>query len=100
LVAGTLLIHDGITGLMNMPQPALVALQLIAGSAGIFLLAGLWTPIAGGLVAITEMGIALSGTAHLRSAILLATIGTALTFLGPGARSIDALLFGRKRLDV
>ena len=100
LVAGILVVYDGITGVMGAPQRGSVALQVIAAGAGIFLLAGLWTPIAGTLVALTELGIALLGTAHLASTILLATIGAALAFLGPGARSIDALLFGRKRLDI
>jgi putative oxidoreductase len=100
IVAGIVMISDGIAGAMKAPHLESVALQVIAAGAGILLLAGLWTPIASGLVAITEMGIALSGTAHLRNAILLAAIGAALAFLGPGARSIDALLFGRKRLDI
>jgi putative oxidoreductase len=77
-----------------------VTLQVIAAIAGIFLLAGLWTPIAGALVTVTELWIALTGTDHLRSAILLAMMGAALAILGPGARSIDALLLGRKRLDI
>jgi uncharacterized membrane protein YphA (DoxX/SURF4 family) len=77
-----------------------VALQIIAASAGIFLLAGLWTPIAGALLAVSDIWIALAGTAHLRSSILLATIGAAIAVLGPGAWSIDAFLFGRKRLDI
>jgi uncharacterized membrane protein YphA (DoxX/SURF4 family) len=100
VVAGILVVSDGITGLMGAPKLESGALQAITACAGIFLLAGLWTPIAAALVAITELGIALSGTAHLRSTLLLAAIGSALAFLGPGAWSIDALLFGRKRLDL
>jgi putative oxidoreductase len=100
LVSGSFLIHDGIAGLMGAPQRELVTLQIIAASAGILLLIGLWTPIAGALVAVTELWIALSGTIHLRSSILLAAMGAGIAVLGPGARSIDALLFGRKRLDI
>jgi len=100
LVAGVLLVLDGITGLMGASPRESVILQVIAAIAGIFLLAGLWTPIAGALVTVTELWITLTGTDHLRSAILLATMGAALAILGPGARSIDALLFGRKRLDI
>lgn len=100
LVVGLLLIHDGITGLMGSPQGASVALQVIAAIAGIFLLPGFWTPIAGTLLTITELWIALTGTDSVRSTILLATVGIALAILGPGAQSIDALLFGRKRLDL
>jgi len=100
LVAGLLLLHDGVGGLLATPHQALVRLQVIAACAGIFLLAGLWTPIAGALVAMTELGTAFTGSDHLRSTILLATMGIALAILGPGALSIDARLFGRKRLDI
>jgi putative oxidoreductase len=97
---GFFLIHDGIVGLMGPPQRESIALQVIAAIAAIFLLIGLWTPIAGAVVTLAEVSIALRGTDHLRSMILLATIGAAIAILGPGAQSIDAVLFGRKRLDV
>ena len=100
LVVGSFLIHDGIVGLMGPPQRESIALQLIAAIAAIFLLIGLWTPIVGTLVTLTELWIALRGTEHLRSVVLLATIAVAIAILGPGAQSIDAVLFGRKRLDV
>jgi len=97
LVIGFFLIHDGIVGLIGPPQRESIALQVIAA---IFLLIGLWTPIAGAVVTLAEVSIALRGTDHLRSMILLATIAAAIAILGPGAQSIDAVLFGRKRLDV
>lgn len=100
IVAGILPIYDGIARLMGAAPNGSVALQVTAASAGIFLLAGFWTPVAGALLAGSDIWLALSGTAHLRSSILLATIGAAIAVLGPGAWSIDALLFGRKRLDI
>ena len=100
LVIGFFLIHDGIVGLMGPPQRESIALQVIAAIAAVFLLIGLWTPIAGVLVTLAELCIALKGTGNLRSMILLATIAIAIAILGPGAQSIDAFLFGRKRLDV
>jgi len=100
IVAGILPIYDVITRLMGEPYHESLALQIIAASAGIFLLAGLWTPVAGALLTVTEVWIALSGTAHLRSSILLATMGAVIAVLGPGAWSIDAFLYGRKRLDI
>jgi len=75
-------------------------MEVIAAIAAIFLLAGLWTPIAGAVVAVTEIWIAVSGTGHIRGTIMLATTGVIMIALGPGARSIDALLYGRKRLDI
>ena len=100
LVVGVLLVHDGIGAFRGALQHESVALYGIAAVAGIFLLVGLWTPISGALLTLTELCIAFTGTDHLRSTVLLATMGIALAVLGPGAQSIDALLFGRKRLDI
>ena len=99
MVVGILLIHDGIYTLMDAPQPGQV-LQLIAACAGILLLVGLWTPIMGAVLAFVEIWIAVSIAGHLRSAIIFAALGAALAALGPGAWSIDARLFGRKRLEI
>lgn len=100
LVTGTLLIRDGVTALIAGPQLRTIILYCAAVGAGLLLLAGLWTPIAGTLVAIVEIWSALSGLNLLENSILLATIGATLAVLGPGSRSIDARLFGRKRIDV
>jgi putative oxidoreductase len=100
LVAGIFLLYDGIAGPMGASQRESITLHVIAVCAGIFLLAGLWTPIAGAVVAATEVWIALRGIDHPRAIILLAAIGVAITVLGPGAWSIDARLFGRRRLDI
>jgi putative oxidoreductase len=100
LVAGSLLIHNGITGLTGPPRSEPVTAQVIAAIGGIFLIAGLWTPVAGAVVTISELWIAFSRGDHLPNAVILAAIGAAVAMLGPGARSIDALLFGRKRLNV
>jgi len=45
--------------------------------------------VAGAIVALSEIWIVLTGTAHPQSTILLATQGIALAFLGPGSLSID-----------
>jgi len=72
--------------------------------AGILLLIGLWTPVAGTLAAIIKVSIAFSRFfSHSGDpwiAIIQAVLGAALAMLGPGAWSIDALLFGRKRIDI
>src|ERR1700678_1330475 len=99
LVVVLILIHDGIGALMGGPQRESISLQVIAAIAAVFLLAGLWTPIAGGIVTLSELWIILAGADDPRGAILLRELGTAFEFLGPGALSVDAHLFGRKRLD-
>ena len=80
------------------------ARDLIAALAGFFLIAGLWTPVMGILVAIGEIWIALSpyssGREEVWVHILLAILSVSVAMLGPGAWSIDARLFGRKRFDI
>lgn len=69
------------------------------GAAGLLLCAGLWTPIAGAVLAALALWSLVSfTTGDPWSQILLATMAAALAMLGPGVWSIDARLFGRKRL--
>jgi hypothetical protein len=56
--------------------------------------------MAGVLVVIVEVWIALSKADSLRTCIVFASFGAALAMLGPGVRSIDARLFGRKRIEI
>ena len=69
-----------------------------------FLLIGLWTPVMGSLVAIDEVWVALLHPAPLQEHtwihIFLAILTGSVVMLGPGAWSIDARLFGRKRFDI
>jgi putative oxidoreductase len=100
LVAGTLLIHDGLSELAGSPQWEGVIRPSLATGAGILLLVGLWTPIAGVLVVVVELWTGFSKIDSLRSSVVSAALGATLAMLGPGARSIDARLFGRKRIDI
>jgi putative oxidoreductase len=71
---------------------------VIEGAAALLLCAGLWTPIAGGMMAGVAVWTTFSRTGDPWALILLAAVGVALAMLGPGAWSIDALLFGRRRM--
>lgn len=73
-------------------------LRVIGAAAGILLLVGLWTPVAGTLVAVLEVWMAFSLTANPLIHIMSATLGITLAMIGPGAWSLDARLFGRKRI--
>ena len=100
LVAGVLLIHSGVSELVRQPQWQLLARSVVAAGAGILLLVGLWTPAAGVLVVIVELWAALTKVDNLQNCLILAALGAALAMLGPGVRSIDARLFGRKRIEI
>jgi putative oxidoreductase len=82
------------------PMPALVILQLAAAGAATLLLVGLWTPAAGVLMAVAELCLAFAYPSDPWMHILLGTLGVALAMLGPGAWSVDARLFGRKRIQI
>jgi len=73
---------------------------MLAIAAGIFLLAGLWTPVAGSLVAVFAVWNSIAQPGDPWASIYLGTIGIALALLGPGEWSVDARLFGWKRIDV
>ncbi len=73
---------------------------VISGAVGILLLVGLWTPIAGSLLAILASWSAFVHTADAWTCVLLGTLGAALALLGPGAWSVDARLFGWKRVEL
>jgi uncharacterized membrane protein YphA (DoxX/SURF4 family) len=73
--------------------------EMIAAVGGIFLLVGLWTPVAGTLVAVVELWTIFVVAGDLSVPLMLATIGAALAMIGPGAWSLDARLFGRKHIE-
>ncbi|MGD0135348.1 MAG: hypothetical protein ABSE57_25155 [Bryobacteraceae bacterium] len=102
LGVGIALIYLGISRLLGaLGQPIAVACYLIESAAGIFLLAGLWTPVMGALIAIDELCIAFSLNSSQPDSrlihIFLAVLTAGVAMLGPGAWSIDARLFGRRR---
>lgn len=100
------------------PGIALLLMRLAAGAAlvaqpggsmiwhsiriisGILLIGGLWTPIAGTLVVVTQASAILDKAGDPWAHLLLGIIGAALALLGPGFWSIDARLFGWKRINL
>lgn len=71
---------------------------IVAAGAGALLLAGLWTPIAGVIASLVEIWVAFSLHANFQAPALAAAIALALALLGPGAWSVDAHNYGRKRI--
>jgi putative oxidoreductase len=100
-VAGALpLLIGGSLELRGVPHSWGYATQFIAVIDGVLLLAGLWTPVAGTLKAVIELWIIFSSGDAVVAHLLRAMLGVSLVMLGPGAWSVDARLFGRKRIDI
>jgi putative oxidoreductase len=100
LVAGSSLIAYGLMRIPTGPPAQLFIPDALGIVAGILLLVGLWTPIAGWLVAALEIWNSIAEPANPWANIFLGTIGIGLALLGPGEWSVDARLFGWKRIDV
>ena len=81
---------------------------LTMGASGILLLVGFLTPVAGALVALATISIALSWLPSPASnllnaplpAILVVIMAVALALIGPGVASVDRRLFGRREIII
>jgi putative oxidoreductase len=94
-----LLVHE-VTALRGGPPIGAALLHGLSAGVGILLLAGLWTPVAGALVAVIALWNGVSHSADPWTCLMVGTLGAALALLGPGAWSVDARLFGWKRLEI
>ena len=72
--------------------------QVIGVLAGLLLIAGLWTPVAGVATACAEAWVAFSSPSHAVIAATLAVLAVTLALIGPGEWSVDARLYGRKHI--
>jgi uncharacterized membrane protein YphA (DoxX/SURF4 family) len=99
VVGSALAVRAGLT-LWSVPPPMNVTIPaILLLGAGILLLAGLWTPVAGVAIAMTEVWKMLMLPGDKALWLMFGTAGAALAMLGPGLWSIDARLYGWKRLE-
>lgn len=83
---------------LRTPVPAIT--DLVTAGVAALLLVGLWTPIAGGLLAAVEIWRAWSHPDDPWTFLHFGVMSAALAMLGPGACSVDARLFGRKHIQI
>ena len=87
-------------GLVTASSPAPVIVDVVTAGAAVLLLIGLWTPIAGAVLAVMALYLALSHPGDPWRYVHFGVLGASLAMLGPGGCSVDARLFGRKQIQI
>lgn len=100
VAAGGALVAHGVASLAGGLPLTTVAFPLFGAAIGALLLVGLWTPIASVLAALDAAIHGFSDPVHAGFYVLLGALAIALALLGPGAWSVDARLFGWKRVEI
>lgn len=99
LLLGAALLYSSAGCLTAKPVCASVVPETIGALAGVLMVAGLYTPVAGVLAAIAEAWIAISTPNGAACPAILGILSATLAMIGPGAWSLDARLFGRKHIE-
>ena len=99
-LVAAIIAHSFIANLGRTPHFLANLAQVTAAGGGLLLLIGLWTPIAGAIIAFVELCIVFSGAGDPWMPGIVAILGGTLAVIGPGAWSVDAHLFGRKHIEI
>lgn len=99
LMLGSGLIADAAASLGDPGLRQLIpaAMEFMTGA---LIIVGLWTPITGVIACLFPLAIMLMAHRMSELHLLRGAVGISLALLGPGAWSVDARLFGRRRVEI
>lgn len=100
LTAGVGLIAQGILALRDAIPLEPVLLYVLKIGIGLLFVIGLWTPVAGTMLAILALWHGFHHATNPWTSVLMGILGAGLALLGPGVWSVDARLFGWKRIRI
>ena len=99
LVIGFALVNSAVSALLSSPAFPAALLSVLLCAAALLLIIGLYTPIVGTIVAVIESCRLVILPADRLVYLLVTAVAAALAMLGPGLWSVDARLFGWKRIE-
>jgi len=99
-MSGIGLVAHGVLAVRGAPPLGPAVLDVLAIGTGLLLLVGLWTPMAGTMLAILALWHAFLHRVDPWACVLMGILGVALALLGPGVWSVDARLFGWKNIRI
>jgi putative oxidoreductase len=82
----------------DLAGTACLLARCVVGGVAVLILIGLWTPLAAVTGAAIQIIVIAVGHQFDLSLVVFAAAAMSLAMLGPGAWSLDARLFGRKRI--
>lgn len=100
LVVGITAIDHGLSALRSGPRAGPALVYAFCMGLGCLLGVGFWTPIVGALIALTALWDAVAHPADRWYGLMVVGLGVGLALIGPGMWSLDARIFGWKRVEI